>query len=78
MEESKKSDPSQTLIPYKKSKEISRLQVEAPARKYVQAARRGTGCHGILVPAAQSRDCKSKDQRRGTQSRKQQRKEKAP
>ena len=28
MEESKKSDPSQTLIPYKKSKEISRLQVK--------------------------------------------------
>ena len=26
-------------------------------RKYTEAARRGTGCHGILVPAAPLRDC---------------------
>ena len=25
--------------------------------KYAEAARRGTGCHGILVPAAPLRDC---------------------
>ena len=48
-----------TPIPYKKSKEIRRLQVISSLYcKYTETARRGTGCHGILVPAAQSRDCK--------------------
>ena len=48
---------------------ISRLQVKPPNKfgyrtssvslycKYAEAARRGTGCHGILVPAAPLRDC---------------------
>ena len=53
MEENKKSDPSQTLIPYKKSKEISRLQVkQAETASLAKAARLGTGCCRILVPTA--------------------------
>ncbi|MDY3942467.1 MAG: hypothetical protein SOZ09_10860, partial [Eubacteriales bacterium] len=63
MEESNTNDHSKTQFPYKIKKDISqlqvtapirRLQVKAPARKYNQAARRGTGCHGILVPAARN------------------------
>ena len=54
MEESKTNDYSKTQFPYNKAKDISRLQVvNSLYRKYVQAARNGTGCHGILVPAAQ-------------------------
>ena len=46
--EANTNDIRTTPIPYNKAKEIRRLQVKAPARKYSQAARRGTGCHGIL------------------------------
>ena len=54
IEKSNTNDISKTPIHYKKSKEIrkrsliSRLQVKAPARKYNQNARLGTGCQGIL------------------------------
>ncbi|MCI6635540.1 MAG: hypothetical protein MSH31_05685, partial [Clostridiales bacterium] len=50
--EARKKVKGITPIPYKKSKEIRRLQVKAPACKYTEAARRGTGCQGIPVPAA--------------------------
>ena len=57
--EARKKVKGITPIPYKKSKEIRRLQVISSLYcKYTEAARRGTVCHGILVPAAQSRDCK--------------------
>ena len=48
MEESKKSDPSQTLIPYKKSKEISRLQVKQAVPQTQQKPR------GSVLDAAAS------------------------
>ena len=85
MEESNTNDISKTPFPYKITKEIanrrliSQLQVTPPIRrlqvinslycKYAAAARCGTGCQGILVPAAQYRDCKSTEKGRGTQSR---------
>ena len=66
--EARKKNQGITPFPYKITKDISQPQVTAPIRrlqvisslycKYAEAARDGTGCHGILVPAAQSRDCK--------------------
>ena len=57
--EARKNDISQTPIPYKITKNISQTQFDKQTasqkslyRKYTEAARRGTGCHGILVPAA--------------------------
>ena len=72
MERNNTNDSSQTQFPYKITKEISRLQVKPPNKfgepycKYVQAARRGTGCHGILGTCRAIRDCKSNISGRGT------------
>ena len=59
--EARKNNPSQTSFPYKKPKEISRLQVISSRNRNVHspnkfggAARLGTGCQGILVPAARN------------------------
>ena len=53
IEEAKTNDPSPTSLPYKKSKEISQLQVkQAETASTAKTARLGTGCQGILVPAA--------------------------
>ena len=71
MEESKKSDPSQTLIPYKKSKEIRRLQVKQ-AVPQAQPKPHGSVLDAkasSYLPRGNIADCKSKQKGRGTKSR---------
>ncbi|MDY3941092.1 MAG: hypothetical protein SOZ09_03770, partial [Eubacteriales bacterium] len=53
IEEAKTNDPSPTSLPYKNANNISQLQVkQAETASLAKAARLGTGCQGILVPAA--------------------------
>ena len=55
MEEAKTNDPSPTSLPYKNANNISQLQVkQAETASLAKAARLGTGCQGILVPAARN------------------------